>query len=380
MALPGMTEPLADAILDWIDTDDNPRAQGAEALDYSRMGYPYGPRNGPLHSIEELLLVRDMTPALLFGADLNRDGLVQAVETPLTAIVDADNSNRELDRGWAAYLTLDSAERNVRPDGRPKIDVNMANLELLHEQLTEVLSEEQANFIIAFRQGGAYTGTENGVDASSLNLDFTQQGRTSLTSILDLVGARTRVVQTGTTTRSVVNTPFTDDASEMANYLPILMQNLAANAAPSLPGRLNINQAPRLLLMGLPGIDPVVVDQIIANRDVQLGIQMPDQIFETWLLSQGLVDLAKMKQLLPLITTGGDVYRVRSVGYFDGGGPVSRIEAVLDATQRPPVVVRRWELETLGQNEGYRPEDLGATSDAVPAAAPAATPPAASVR
>ena len=64
MALPGMTEDLADAILDWIDPDDDPRKLGAEIEYYSTVGYSC--KNGPLDTIEELLQVRGMTPELLF--------------------------------------------------------------------------------------------------------------------------------------------------------------------------------------------------------------------------------------------------------------------------------------------------------------------------
>src|SRR5690606_13432288 len=60
MALPGMTEDIADAILDWIDEDDEPREYGAEIDYYAALGY--APANGPLTTIEQLLLVRGVTP------------------------------------------------------------------------------------------------------------------------------------------------------------------------------------------------------------------------------------------------------------------------------------------------------------------------------
>ncbi|MGE3240660.1 MAG: general secretion pathway protein GspK, partial [Pirellulales bacterium] len=120
MSLPGMTEPIADAILDWIDSDDDQRQLGAEREYYSALSPAYAPRNGPLGSIEELLLVRDVTPAMLFGADLNRNSLIETNEEPYTAIAGVDNSTGLLNRGWAAYLTIDSAEKNTKADGTPK--------------------------------------------------------------------------------------------------------------------------------------------------------------------------------------------------------------------------------------------------------------------
>ena len=197
MALPGMTEPIADAILDWIDPDSDQRTLGAEQEYYSSLSPPYAPRNGPLGSIEELLLVRDVTPALLFGADLNRNGLIEANEQPYTTIEGADNSSGALNRGWAAYLTLDSAEKNTRADGTPKIDVNMQDLQELHTQALAVLDEEMANFIVVFRQGGKYEGEPTGqqVSAGSLTLDYNLPGRVRLQSLLDLVGVFTQIVQ-----------------------------------------------------------------------------------------------------------------------------------------------------------------------------------------
>jgi type II secretory pathway component PulK len=432
MGLPGMTEQIADAILDWIDADDEQRDQGAEREYYSSLSPPYAPRNGPLASIEELLLVKGVTPALLFGADLNRNGEIDGHEENLTTIDNADNSTGQLNRGWAAYLTVDSAEANVRPDGKPKIDVNMDDLNELHKQLSEVLSPDEADFIVAFRQGGAYTGNEKGQSVSAVTVDLKQKGNQKLTTILDLIGVRTRIAKstsngsgsgsnsgggtggggsggsgngggsgsgstkqtgspggtsttTGTTgtqttggsgnggssrsgggsnnSRIVVEAAFPDDKASMQDYLPKLMDNLAVNAQPSIPGRLNINQAPRALLAGIPNFTPEMVDQVISNRDVSMSQQRPEQKYETWLLSDGIVDLATMKKLMPLITGGGSVYRAQVVGGFfnDPDLPSNRIEVLIDGTKTPPMVRRRWDLTELGA--GYKPEVLGATAD-----------------
>ena len=398
MTLPGMTESIADAILDWIDPDDQPRQLGAERDYYSSLAAPYEPRNGALASIEELLMVRDVTPALLFGADLNRNAAIDGVEQPLTAIDNVDNSTGLLNRGWAAYLTLDSAESNLRPNGKPKIDVNNDNLEELHKELVAVLGTDMANFIIAYRQGGPYDSNAAGQPASGVQLDFKQPGQHKLSTILDLVGVRTRIPPPGRSGQNgenggqgsdnngqqnetgsdgpaqasgrqgrdgdgaVVNAAFADDSAAMQSYLKKLMDNLTVIDAPTIPGRLNINQAHRRLLTGIPGLNATQIDQIIANRDVTLGRQRPEQRDETWLLTDGIVDLDEMKRLMAFVTTGGSVYRAQVVGFFDAEGPADRLEVVIDGTQSPPIVRRRWELRELGP--GYSLEVLGATQDA----------------
>lgn len=399
MALPGMTESIADAILDWIDSDNDSRQLGAERDYYASLSHPYAPRNGPLGSIEELLLVRDVTPALLFGADLNRNGAIDGNEQNLVQIDNVDNSQGELNRGWAAYLTLDSAEANLRPDGKPKIDVNMDNLEELHKRLSEVLSADEANFIVAYRQGGPYTEKDSGKQISSVKVDLKQRGNVRLTTILDLIGVKTRIAKSsggssqsgqgqsgqnsgntqnglgstqgtksatgggsgsggGNNSRVVIAPAFPNERGSMQTYLPKLMANVAVNSQPSIPGRLNINQAPRALLAGIPNLPPAALEQIIANRDVTMGQQKPDQIYETWLLQDGIVELAEMKKLMSLVTSGGNVYRAQVVGFFDENGPADRLEVVIDATQpTAPVVRRKWSLRSMGT--GYTPEFLG---------------------
>lgn len=52
-----------DSLLDWIDDDDLPRANGAEAPNYARLGIT--PRNGALLSIDELARIRGFTPSLV---------------------------------------------------------------------------------------------------------------------------------------------------------------------------------------------------------------------------------------------------------------------------------------------------------------------------
>jgi len=55
---------LADAILDWRDRDSNPRAGGAEDPAYARAGRPYGARDGPFLTVEELNQVLGMNAEL----------------------------------------------------------------------------------------------------------------------------------------------------------------------------------------------------------------------------------------------------------------------------------------------------------------------------
>ena len=67
-------EALLDAIGDWVDQDDDERQQGAEAGYYQGLNPPYACRNGSIPTIDELSLIKGMTPQLLYG-DAAHDGL-----------------------------------------------------------------------------------------------------------------------------------------------------------------------------------------------------------------------------------------------------------------------------------------------------------------
>jgi general secretion pathway protein K len=58
---------IVDSILDWIDDNDLHRLNGAEDEYYQSLSPPYRAKNAPLERIEELLLVRGVTPELFYG-------------------------------------------------------------------------------------------------------------------------------------------------------------------------------------------------------------------------------------------------------------------------------------------------------------------------
>ncbi|HUY32908.1 MAG TPA: hypothetical protein VMV69_09015 [Pirellulales bacterium] len=244
MNLPGMTYEIADAILDWLDADDDQRPYGAERSYYVGQSPAYAPKNGPFASVEELLLVRGVTPQLLFGADADRNGFIDAQEaadgmtfsgnlqTGFTPASGGSPSNGgqaggspsgggpsggsgsgsgtsgsssggassspialpqgAMNQGWSAYLTVYSQESNLRPDGQLKINLNGSDLSLLQQQVSAVLGPDVANFVVAFRQGSPQALSQNSPpsSASGVSLDLTQPGNTQFASPADLIGVQ----------------------------------------------------------------------------------------------------------------------------------------------------------------------------------------------
>ncbi len=59
---------LVDSIMDWRDPDELHRTNGAESEYYGLLSPAYSAKNGPLDSVEDLLWIRGMTPALYYGS------------------------------------------------------------------------------------------------------------------------------------------------------------------------------------------------------------------------------------------------------------------------------------------------------------------------
>ena len=366
MSLPGMTLDVTDAILDWLDEDEESREFGAEAEYYNSLPTPYSPANGPLQTVEELLLVRGVTPNLLFGADVNRNGVIDSDEQQRFGVT-ADTPGAF---GWAAYLTVHGAEANRRSDGSLRVDVNQDDLEILYDELTEALGDDLfASYICAYRIGGqsnsiaaALNSSQNtnsrgtatntqaqdgGVWTADLisELDLTGGGGTSLTQILDLVGSSVTIGQ-GDRARKY-SAPIGADPISLGVILPLLMDALSTQSAEVMPGRLNINECPAELLYGIPFLSEEVVEALLESRSNDSDD--PNRQFETWPLVEGLVTLDEMRLLTPLWTGGGNVFRAQIVGYFEATGVSHRADVVIDATSINPKVIGWRDLSHLGR-------------------------------
>ena len=168
MKLPGMTEDVADAIVDWVDSDDSMREAGAESAYYQGLPQPYMAKNGPLNSIEELLLVRGVAWQMLFGNDRNRNGRLDPGE----------ELGGDFHRGWSEYLTCYGRELDVDTDGNPRIDLAGTDLNALSEELTAALGQEMSDYILAARLYGTASTAQTG-DGLRLTVATTVRHRRS---------------------------------------------------------------------------------------------------------------------------------------------------------------------------------------------------------
>lgn len=107
---------IVDSIMDWKDTDDLHRLHGTESDYYMSLPNPYKAKNANFDTIEELLLVKGMTPDILYG-----------------------NNNR---RGIIDFLTVHSKTDNININAAPK-EVLMAIPGMTPEIADEIINYRQ---------------------------------------------------------------------------------------------------------------------------------------------------------------------------------------------------------------------------------------------
>ncbi len=347
LAFPGMTETIADSILDWLDADNIPREFGAEADDYRDRPNPYQPRNGLPMTLEELLLVRGVSRSLLFGPDENRNFFIDPSEAasrdPLGGLnqsaADADGELQHL--GWADLVTLSSAERNVDRFGQRRIDLNHPSDGELREKLAAVFPEEVVEFVLLYRQFGPVGGTTAGPSPAG-------SARFFIRSVGDLVDAQVRVTPGGGqqgaqgSSARVVPSPVTSSSREL---LAELLDRTTTDPRDVLPGRINVNLASRPVLGAVPGLTAETIEQIAARRATLDEEQLRTP---AWLLTEQILTIEQFRQVLPQITTGGDVFRAQLIAWRPAGGPYRRMEVLIDRTHPPARTIVRRDLSIYG--------------------------------
>ena len=120
---------IVDSILDWIDADDLTKLNGAESDYYQSLSPPYSAKNAPMDRVEELLLVRGVTPELFHGSaaddEAAQPGLAELCTTMSSGRVNVNTASAIV---LQALLNIDDQQvqtilsRRDGPDGVPGTD------------------------------------------------------------------------------------------------------------------------------------------------------------------------------------------------------------------------------------------------------------------
>lgn len=288
LALPNMLEEIADSIIDWRDNDDTPSAGGAEGGYYENLPYGYMARNGPFRTIRELLLVKDVTPELLYGEDTNFNDQLDYNEQDGDESPPDDDGDSELDKGWIAYLTCYSYDNNKDADGNAKININEANVNQLTSSLK--ISSSQAEGIVNNRPKNGYQ------------------------SIGDLING------------GVDSQTF----SQIADKITV-------DSGEKVPGKVNVNTASDIVLAALLGggdtAEQIAAEIITYREGLLYGMESIGELMQVPSMTTNT-----FKNIAGFITTRSDVFTIRSVATIDrnmNSGATLETEAVVDRSSSP---------------------------------------------
>jgi DNA uptake protein ComE-like DNA-binding protein len=308
MGLLYMEEYIADAIIDWRDTDDTPSGLGVEGGYYENLPFGYRIRNGPLRTIRELLLVRDVTEELLYGEDTNFNGLLDYNERDGDESPPADDRDDELDRGWISFLTCYSYDRNVDADGNTRVNINQADERQLQQSL--------------------------GISGSAAKLIVDRRSSSQFTSIVDLIDDSNST--SANASQSAGSSSGQSGTLDLQTFYEIA-DKITVDSQQQVQGKVNINTAPREVLVALLGADDQawqIAENIVAYRQgLADGMQSISDLLEL-----GLVNMDAFRKIADSITTRSDVFTVRCFATATRGsdtGLTLQAEAVVDRSSSP---------------------------------------------
>jgi len=225
MKLPRMTSELAASIIDWRDEDSEVNENGgAEDNYYLLRKHPYKCKNDDFETVEEVLLVKGASLEILFGEDTNRNGVLDANEDDGDESPPDDNKNGRLDPGIYDYVTVYSREP----------------VESGASDITTSAGETTLSSLL---------GTISSLKNKTQDIQYFLNAY-SFTSVLDFY-AKAQDYKLGLT------------ADEFKN----IESNLTSASTETIDGMINVNTAPKEVLMCIPDITESEAEKLIRARN-----------------------------------------------------------------------------------------------------------------
>jgi type II secretory pathway component PulK len=341
--LPAMTTDFADSIVDWIDTDSNvTNGDGAENDYYQSLPEPYQCKNLPMETVEELQLVKGFDPLIMWGIDINRNGVVETGEYGRGVTMPSNSNGISANRGIAPFVTVFSADPNTDMQGNARVNVNSL-----------ATGAGGRNTVAAGgRNGGRTARTSNAGSGNSA-------GASQLLQVLESGMSASKAQQAVTAAEN--RGPFTSifdfaqkaglssqDIRPIADRLSFPVATAAAagggststTTSNSTPGLINVATAPREVLLTLPGLASNDVDTLINQR------QQADISSIAWVAEA--LPMNKAAQIGQYITNRSFIYSADIVAVSPDGRAFKRVKVVVDARQSPPKIVYRKDVTEYG--------------------------------
>ncbi len=321
-ALPNMTTEQVECLRDYIDSDDEPGPLGAEQDAYDQLPLPYLIPNGPLTTLEELLMIKGFHAGVLYGEDLNRNGRLDFNEDDGDEAFPHDNGDGTLARGLAHMVTVGSYEFDVDIDGNKRFDLNgsLDGLGLLD------LPGQTREFIRYYRN------EDNLFEHPAQLLDMKYK-------LLHQKGgfAEFPPIAAGTEVPSGIG------PGELAKVMDLLTVGPGGKIV---PGLININTASLKVLSAVPGLSPELAGRIV---DIRTGLDAQEKATIAWLVTEGLVDSSTFAAIAPFLTARSYQFLIRSIGFGLPSGEFRVLECEIDLAGEFPRVTYLRDITPLGR-------------------------------
>lgn len=288
LRLPGMTAELAASIIDWRDEDSEISPGGAEDEYYLLLSQPYNCKNSPLETVDEILLIKGASEEILYGEDTNLNSILDDHENDGDIRDPLDNRNGRLDSGFYDYVTVYSVEINLDNEGNQRININDAQARAdLQSELQNIVKEERALEIMSL-----------------------VPTRPSYANILD----------------------FYFSTGLKAEEFSQIVDRLTTSDEETFPGLVNVNTAPKAVLLCLPGLQDSDVEALLSRRNSEQGL---DSI--AWVAE--VLEREKAVAVGSYITTRSFQYSADILSVAGNGRAYKRCKTVFDMCQETPKIV-----------------------------------------
>jgi general secretion pathway protein K len=135
---------IVDSILDWRDSDDFHRLNGAENKYYQSLPNPYACKNAAFDSVDELLRVRGMRPELFYK---KLRPIVTITPESKTRHVAKGRSSRRVARAVAGQININAAPRQLL-EALPQITLQQVQNLIDYRTDKDLISIEEIRYLI----------------------------------------------------------------------------------------------------------------------------------------------------------------------------------------------------------------------------------------
>jgi type II secretory pathway component PulK len=297
--LPGMTQQVADNIYDWTGPTA-PASDGAQNSYYNSLQEPYQAKNGPYETVEELFLVDQVTSQLLYGSDLNHNGVIQTSEQNTNGGITLTTGTQDDPRGFFNYVTCYSLDPNTTNTGSARVSVNNITGRGLQSALANALGTSRATQILA---------------------------------------TITAAIRRGRPVNFTLGSFFSASGMTPTEFGKVF-DSLTATGRPA-RGLIDVNTAPLQVMACLPTLAQADAQTLVNAR------QGADTSNLSWFFT-ALTGNGKVAAVADAITDRSFQYSADIVAVSGDGRSFKRVRIVVDATTVPAKIIYRKDLTSLG--------------------------------